>query len=564
MQTALLADKFNFPGDLDLLLVLGIAVFAGTVGAKVFQRLKIPQVVGYIVIGILIGGSVFNLVDRQVIRSFLPFNFFALGIIGFIIGGELKYELFKKYGRQFTTILFAEGLFAFFIVAVLTTFVATLFTSNWRSSLALGLVLGAISSATAPAATVDVLWEYKTRGILTRTILAIVALDDGLALLLYGFASSVSGRLLGNGQSGLVSSLILPVWEIGGGIMVGLVVGMLLIFVLKYTNDKAKILAFSIASILLVIGGSMTLKVEPILAAMVFGALLSNLRPRRSKAVFELVQSFSSPVYVLFFVLAGARLQLANIPIWVLVMAIVYVFGRSLGKITGSWFGAYVSNSPKAVRKYLGICLFSQAGVAIGLSILASEQLGGAFAEAVTLIITSTTFLVQVIGPPLVKVGVTKAGEVGLDVTEDDLIRTRDVGNVLDRKAPVISPGMSLREVITVVSGTDKFYYPVVDNANELIGAITLDGIRNTLSAQEQTGWLVALDIMEPIITKATPDMQLSEALEEANKLAVEYIPVVVSQQDNRFAGLLDCRAVRRQLSAEVLARRQKADSMAG
>jgi len=172
--------------------------------------------------------------------------------------------------------------------------------------------------------------------------------------------------------------------------------------------------------------------------------------------------------------------------------------------------------------------------------------------------------LVQVIGPTLVKVGVTKAGEVGHEVTEDDLIRTRDVGNVLDRKAPVISPGMSLREVITVVSGTDKFYYPVVDNANELIGAITLDGIRNTLSAQEQTGWLVALDIMEPIITKVTPDMPLSEALEEANKLAIEYIPVVASQKDNIFAGLLDCRTVRRELSAEVLARRQKADSMAG
>ncbi len=216
MQTALLADNINFPHDLDLLLVLGIAVFGGTVGAKVFQRLKIPQVVGYIVIGILIGGSVFNLVDRQVIRSFLPFNFFALGIIGFMIGGELKHELFKKYGRQFTTILFAEGLFAFLIVAVLTTLVAALFTGNWHSSLAFGLVLGAISSATAPAATVAVLWEYKTRGILTRTILGIVSLDDGLALFLYGFASSVSGRLLGNGQSGLVSSLILPVWEIVG------------------------------------------------------------------------------------------------------------------------------------------------------------------------------------------------------------------------------------------------------------------------------------------------------------------------------------------------------------
>ena len=564
MQTGLLAAKVNLPDHLDLLLVLGIAVFGGTVGAKIFQKLRVPQVVGYIVIGILIGGSVFNLVDKQVVRSFLPFNFFALGIIGMMIGGELKYELFKKYGREFITILFAEGLFAFLIVAVLTTFVAALFTSEWRMSLALGLVLGAISSATAPAATVDVLWEYKTRGILTRTILAIVALDDGLALFLYGFASSVSAQLLGNGQSGLVSSLILPVWEISGGIAVGLLVGLLLIFVLKYTNDQSKTLAFSIASVLLVIGGSITLKVEPILAAMVFGALLSNIRPRRSRAVFNLVQSFSSPVYVLFFVLAGARLQMAHIPMWVLVMALVYVFGRSLGKIAGSWFGAYVSNSPSTVRRYLGICLFSQAGVAIGLSILASEQLGGAFGEAVMLVITSTTFLVQVIGPPLVKVGVLKAGEVGLNVTEDDLIQAYHVSDVMDTKAPVISAGMLLREVITVVSGTDNFYYPVVNNAKELIGAVTLSGIRNTFATQELNDWLVALDIMEPVIKKMTPDMPLSEALEAANQLAIEYVPVVVSRQDDRFMGLLDCRAAHRQLSADVLSRQQKADSIAG
>jgi Kef-type K+ transport system membrane component KefB/predicted transcriptional regulator len=562
MQSILLVSNSNLSHHLDLLLILGIAIFGGTIGARIFQKLRIPQVVGYIVIGILIGGSAFNLLDQQLVRSFLPFNLFALGIIGFMIGGELKYDLFKKYGKQFIIILFAEGLFAFLIVTVLTTFVGALFTGNWYSSLAFGLVLGAISSATAPAATVDVLWEYKTRGILTRTILAIVALDDGLALLLYGFASSISARLVGITESGLLKSLFLPIWEMSGGIGVGLLIGLLLIFVLKYTNDQSKILAFSIASILLVIGVSMTLKVESILAAMVFGAVLANFRPRRSKAVFDLVQSFSTPVYVLFFVLAGARLQMANIPMWVLFIALVYVIGRSLGKITGSWFGAYISNSSSTVRKYLGICLFSQAGVAIGLSILAGEQLGGSFGEAIILIITSTTFLVQIIGPPLVKVGVKKAGEVGLNVTEQDLIQSYHIKDVIDTKVPIISTGMSLRELVTLVGGTDSFYYPVVNDSKQLIGAITLNGIKNTFATQELNDWLVALDIMEPVIAKMTPDIPLSEALENANRLYTEYVPIVASQQDDKFVGLLDCRAVHRQLSAEVLSRQQKADNI--
>lgn len=545
---------------LDLLFVLGIAIFGGTVGARLFQKLRVPQVVGFIVVGILVGGSALNVVDQSVVTSLLPFNLFALGVIGFTIGGELKYELFKKYGRQFLTILLAEGLSAFVMVALLTTLVAALFTGDWTRSLAFGLILGAIASATAPAATVDVLWEYKTRGILTRTILAIVALDDGLALVLYGFASSVAGRLVGVGRGDLAGSLVLPVWEIGGGIGVGLLAGLLLITALKYTSDPSKILAFTIASVLLVIGGAMTLKASPILAAMVLGALLSNLRPRRSQVVFNLIQSFSSPVYALFFVLAGARLQVMGTPAWVLFVALVYVLGRSLGKITGGWLGAYLSKSPQTVRKYLGICLFSQAGVAIGLSILASEQLGGSFGQAIMLIIASTTFLVQIIGPPLVRIGVIKAGEAGLNVTEEDLVRSYRVADVMDTRVPVVSAGMSLRELVGVFSATESFYYPVVDEARNLTGAITLAGIKNTFVTQELSEWLVALDLMEPVGVKVTPDTPLSEAFERANQAATEYVPVVVSQEDNTLMGLLDCRAVRRQLSAEVLSRQQKAD----
>ena len=159
-------DPVNY---LDILFVLGVAILSGTVMGRISQKLRIPQVVGYVVAGIITGSSALNLIRAESLKSLLPFNLFALGIIGFMIGGELKYEIFKKYGKQFITILLAEGLFAFFIVTILTFLTGALLTGNWYASLALGLVLGAISSATAPAATVDVLWEYKTRGILLQT-----------------------------------------------------------------------------------------------------------------------------------------------------------------------------------------------------------------------------------------------------------------------------------------------------------------------------------------------------------------------------------------------------------
>ena len=159
-------------------------------GAWFFQKIRIPQVVGYIAFGILIGKSGLNLLHGEDIEQLRSFTWFALGIIGFLVGGELKFETFRQYGKQFIQILLWEGLAAFFIVALLTFGVIYLVTHSFAASLAAGIVFGAIASATDPASTVEVLWEYRARGVLTTTIIAIVALDDALAMTLYGIGTS--------------------------------------------------------------------------------------------------------------------------------------------------------------------------------------------------------------------------------------------------------------------------------------------------------------------------------------------------------------------------------------
>ena len=545
---------------LNLILLLGIAVFFGTAGARLFQKLHIPQVVGYIVIGLVLGGSALKLIDIETVMSLSPLNMFALGIIGFTIGRELELEIFRRYGKQFIIILISEGVFAFLAVGLLTGLAAYLFTSDLNSSMAMGVVLGAIASATAPAATVDVLWEYKTRGILTRTILAIVALDDGLALLLYGFAASLAAVLLGGGEGNWAVNLLMPFWEIFGAIALGIGIGLILVFIAKRIEESEKVLAFALASIMLGVGLSIILRVESILTAMILGATLVNLLPRRSKDVFDVVGKFSPPIYVLFFVLVGARLQITGIPVWIIILAAIYVFGRSLGKISGAWFGARISKSPAQVRKYLGLCLFSQAGVAIGLSILASERFGGSIGESIILIVTSTTFLVQIIGPPLVKLGVKKAGEIGMNITEEDLIKAYKVSDVMDKEHKVIPEHTPISEIIRIFGRTKSFYYPMVDRNNNVTGAMTIDSIRNTFASQELHDWLVALDIAEPVTAKITPQMPLSEAFETAKHFDIEHLTVVSSSDENKFVGVLDCRAARRQLSAEVLSRQEKAD----
>lgn len=547
---------------LNLILLMGLAIFFGTAGAGIFQKFHIPKVVAYVVIGLIIGESGLNLIGQDTVETLSSFNMFALGIIGFMIGGELNREVFKKYGKQFFIILCSEGIVAFVIVAFLSMSVCWFFTKDTITSVAMGLVLGAIASATAPAATATVLWEYKTRGPLTSTVLAIVALDDALALLLYGFASSIAAAITGETHSSLWMSILTAMIEIVGAVVLGVLAGFLLSFILKLIKEPDKALAFTVSSVLLVIGLSIALKVGSILAAMALGVTMANLASRRRQNTFELIEKFAPPIYVLFFVLAGAHLMLSEITGWMVVMVVVYLIGRTGGKLLGSWFGARVSKASDVVRRYLGLCLLSQAGVAIGLAIISGQLFTGQIAQTIIVIVMTTTFVVEIFGPMFVKLGVKKAGEIGLNITEEDLIETHKVNDVMDTKVPVISAGMSLSEVIQVVSNTESFYYPVVGNDKQLVGAITLDNIRNTFATQELNDWLVALDIMEPVIATLTPGMPLSEAFEKTKRLDIEHLPVVASDEEKKFAGVLNCRSVRRSLSAEVLSRQQKADSI--
>ncbi len=559
-------------GYLNLALLFGLIILGGTFGARLFQKLHIPQVVGCITVGILLG-DVFNLITPDVIEKLKPFTMFALGLIGFMIGSELRGDIFKKYGKQFFIILMSEGIGAFLLVAIGTSIVVWLTLPSMLGdiavvdrlyiSIAMGLVLGAIASATAPAATVNVLWEYKTRGPLTATVLAIVALDDALALLLYRGAATGAKALMGTGQSSVLGATFLLLSEIIGAVVLGFLAGVLLYFLLKFVRAEDKILEFALASLLLVVGISVILKIDPILPAMTLGISLANLMPRRSKGTFELVEKFAPPIYVSFFVLAGAHIEFSKLALPMVAMIAVYLLCRVAGKTAGAWFGAGYSHAPAVVRKYLGICLQSQAGVAIGLAILANHQFAADLGHIIIMVVMTATFVTEIVGPMLVKVGVKKAGEIGMNVTEEDLIKTYKVADVMDTNVPVLSAGISLSEVIKVVSDTDSFYYSVVDNDKKLIGAITLDGIRNTFATQELNDWLVALDIAEPIVKKITPNMPLSEAFEMARQLDVEHLPAVASSKDNRFVGILNCRAVRRQLSAEVLSRQQKADNIA-
>jgi len=549
--------------DLNLALLFGLVVFGGAFGARLFQKFHIPQVVGAVVVGILLGQDVLNLVTPERIEALEPFTMFALGIIGFMIGAELRAEVFKKYGRQFFVILFSQGLGAFLLVAFGTSFMAWLISGRIYTSIAMGLVLGAIASATAPASTVNVLWEYKTRGPLTAAILAIVALDDALALLLYRGAATGAKALIGAADGSVLGTTLILLGEIVGTVLLGFLAGVTLYLLLKFVRADDKILEFSIASLLLIVGVSMIAGIDPILPAMVLGITMANLAPRQSEHVFELIRKFSPPVYISFFVLAGAHIELGRLASSTAAITAVYITLRVGGKMAGAWFGAKQSRAPAVVRKYLGICLLPQAGVAIGLAILSGQLFSTEFGKTVIVVVMTETFIIELLGPILVKVGVKKAGEVGMNVTEEDLIKTYTVADVMDKSPTSIKEDLPLQQILEVFSTSESVYYPVIDAQSRITGVITIPDIKEMFANQDVAGWLLACDVAEPVRDKMTPDKPLEEVIEHMRRYHLENAPVVAGKDSDELVGVLDYSKALRKISTEVLHRREMSDGLA-
>ena len=216
----LLPSAFHFLNlhGSQLMLLVGIMMFFGSFGGLIFQKLKIPQVVGYIVTGILIGVSGFTVLGKDTVAALNPISTASLTLIGFLVGSELKIEVIKKYGKQFIGILIGESITPFFVVGLLTGGATYLFSKSITQALAFGLLLGAICAATAPAATTDVLKEYRTKGPLTTTTLGIVAMDDAVALILYAIAATISAPLIGGHSVSLLSQLGAIAYDIFGSL----------------------------------------------------------------------------------------------------------------------------------------------------------------------------------------------------------------------------------------------------------------------------------------------------------------------------------------------------------
>jgi len=536
-------------------------VAGGIIGAWIFQKLNMPQVVGYIVFGVLIGDTGIGLMHAADIAALRPFNNFALGLIGFLVGGELSGSIFKKYGKQFTLILLGEGLAAFFLVGIFSTLIVYLVCHNLVTAVAAGVVFGAIASATDPASTIDVLWEYRSAGVLSTAIVAIVALDDALAMTLYGLGTSAASILTQSEGHSIGLTLAHTGIELVGAIVVGIACGFALDAMMRYLPQNEKRMGMSIGVLMVCIGLAVAFKMDIILATMAVGIVLVNRAPNRSKKLFETVRSFATPIYIVFFVLVGARLNIGNMPVWLWGLVAIYVLMRSIGKWVGAYWGGRLSRAEKPVQNYMGMALFAQGGVAVGLSIVASQNLQHilvtdtlSLGDMIIFTVTATTLCVQLIGPAFTRLAIKRADEIGRNITEEDVMAELKVLDVVDTDVVPLLEGTPLETVVQHFAEQDTFVYPVVSSDGRIIGVLTFEMLKELLTDRDTWQWLVVGDVMQPLRNRISSGMNLAEGLRELQNNQVEALPVVDAATE-KLVGVLDQRAAQRYVGAELVRR---------
>jgi Kef-type K+ transport system membrane component KefB len=400
------------------LLAVGILLILGWAGGRAANALGMPRVTGYLLVGLLLGPSLFQVFPRRLIdKDLYVITEMALGIIAYSIGGSLVYERLQRLGRSIVWITFTQAVGAFVVTALFLLLLIPVVTNLrgtefnlWNTYLPLALVIGAISVATAPGAVLAIISEFKASGPFTTTLLGVIAIDDGLAILFFALAEAGARSLVHPQAPSWVQLLAGGLLEIGLSLSLGVVAGFLLEYLARITRRREALLMVILGVIFSVSGLAALTHLSPLLANMVVGCVIAN-RAERRHDIFLVVEQIEEPLYGLFFALAGAHLDLSVLKFAGLLALTILVF-RILGKQAGVWAGALMSRAPAVIRKYLGLGLFPQAGVSIGLVLLAQDIFPNPLVASLLVNgVIGTVIINELIAPPLVKYALVRAGE---------------------------------------------------------------------------------------------------------------------------------------------------------
>lgn len=388
-----------------ILYYVAVVLASGLFVAKLTGKLKLPNVTGYLIAGLLIGPSILNLVPKEIVEEMAIFSDVALGFIAYSIGSQINFKQLKKVGAGVVAITLLEALMAMALVVAVMLFV-------FKTNLPFALLIGSIASATAPAATLMVIKQYRAKGPVVDTLLPVVAMDDGVSIMAFGVALTVSKALISGGDIHFTNLVLIPVGEIVGALILGFLIGVIFLFIEKIIRSEGELMNFVIVIIFLGFAIATKLHVSSLLCCMAIGATISNIRAGKLK-YFSIVDNITVPIFLAFFVISGADLDISALKTTGLI-GIAYVLVRVIGKWTGAFLGARAFHMPKTVQKYLGYTLVPQAGVAIGLSLVAQNALPNEHGVQIRTVILAATVIYEFIGPLITKKALIAAGEIEL------------------------------------------------------------------------------------------------------------------------------------------------------
>ncbi len=409
---------------METILCMAVVLLAGLIMSRLIKPLKLPAVTAYLIAGILIGpfclgrlgidGLGFSSLEQ--VEGFGLVADIALGFIAFAIGNEFRLAQLKETGKQATIIGIVQAFIATLAVDI-ALIVVHLMVGD-KLSLSAAVTLGAIAAATAPAATLMVVRQYKAKGKLTDLLLPIVALDDAVGLIIFAVSFGIA-KALTLGHVDTLSIIVEPLVEIVFSVLLGAVLGVLLNFAEKFFHSRSKRLSLAVTFVLLAVAlsmikfniGKVHVGFSSLLVCMMLGTLFCNLCDF-SEELMDRCDRWTAPLFIMFFVLSGAELDFSVFgDMTIIIIGIIYIIFRSLGKYFGTMVSAKAAGCDSNTVKYLGITLLPQAGVALGMSVIAKEELG-ADGTLIRNIILFGVLIYELFGPMATKIALTKAGNI--------------------------------------------------------------------------------------------------------------------------------------------------------
>lgn len=412
------------------ILWISLALIGGLLLTKLMEKIHFPNVTGFLIAGILIGPWVIGLAAKnqftEIVNSLTWVSEIALGFIAFVIGGSFNVSSLKKVGKKATIISIFEALGGTLAVIVALFIAYFCGLKDHGLTISMILILGSIAAATAPAATLLIINQYKARGEVTETLIPVVAFDDAVALILFSILFSIANVINSGAAFNFIDAILIPILEIILSLIVGAIIGLIVSLATRWFKSRHNRLICIIAGVLLAVGlsqistkttfgWSFDFQFSSLLMAMGVGAIYHNLAQGRN-TTNEFLDKFTAPIFMLFFIISGAKLNfgifLEKSAFLVAGIALIYLVSRVAGKCGGAAVSSKATHCSKNVQKYLGLTLVPQAGVALGLASKANASLGEGLGSIIYTIIIISTIIYELVGPLITKWALKKAGEI--------------------------------------------------------------------------------------------------------------------------------------------------------